>query len=144
MVALAAVGLMAAMLPGMASASITDGRPGQYELREITIDGINGECYSRYVDVVNGNDYIWNVTDVDISWKENKNFVHVTCRFTDLSGIYEANAEVAYTTDNCRARVEPGGGLTGGSGRAVAAANNAADGTDGGNAMLKCTFDKRT
>lgn len=135
--------LLAAMLPAVVSASITEGRPGQYELRQIEIDGVNGRCAARYAVTVNGNTFISdaNSTDTDITWKENKNFVHVTCRFTDTSGVYEANAEVGYT-DNCRARVELGGGLTGGTGRAVAAANNAADGSNGGNVTLKCTFDK--
>jgi len=141
-VAFAACAFMLAMLPGVASALIVDGRPGQFELESIEIlDGAD-LCVARYPDPSADNVLISNGfggAAADIRVVENKNRVKVICRFLDTSGIYEANAEVGYT-DDCTYR-SAGVTLTNGTGRVTAAANNAKDGSNGGNVTVQCTFE---
>jgi len=69
----------------------------------------------------------------------NKNKIEATCKFTDLSTWYEADAELA-VIDDCTLLIEPFW-YCGGTGQVTAAANHGDDpGGIGGNVTLKCTF----
>ena len=128
-----------------ASANIVDGRPGIIDLREIHINDNRDYCKATYRTTYEGNRYVdSDRRSAEIRITENKNFLHVTCRFTDTSGVFESNAEVGkLLRDRCTYRSSEGV-LRRGDGMVVAAANNGPDGSlDGGNAMIKCTFDLR-
>ena len=138
---LSSFALLAVMLPGAAAAlELDEGRPGNLDLVSIEIYQQEGFCSAAYVDSFNGNYYVSGYGKV--TSEVNKNWVHVTCKFTDTPGVYESNAEVGSTDDGCTAYRSFASRplLTGGSGRVTAAANNADDGTDGGNTTIKCKF----
>ena len=133
------VGLtLAAVLPGLASAAEGNpGRPGQYELAYIDLNALSGFCDSAYVDPVGGNTYIQGTGEVRVV--ENNNGAHAVCKVTDTSGIYETNAEVAYS-DFCR--VLTAEGVWTGTGQVTAAANHGLD--PGGTAIFRCDLDTFT
>lgn len=139
---LASVALLAVMLPGAAAAvELDEGRSGNLDLVAIDIYQAEGLCRAEYADSFQGNFLVSGVSE--ITTVVNKNWITVTCKFTDTSGIYESNGEVGSTADGCEAWRSLASGspvLTGGSGRVTAAANNADDGSDGGNTTIKCKF----
>lgn len=146
MVGLAIGTLMVALVPGLTTATIADGRPGQYEMSAMYINGFltsrdDGECVGVYVDVVAGNSYISNPFGEPgtVHVVVNKQGASATCKFTDTSGVYEANAEVGWT-ESCTLWTDDGI-WSGGDGRITAAANNAKDDSNGGNVTMHCTFD---
>lgn len=115
----------------MSAITINGGSAGVYQ---------PGRCVGQYADPVPLNTFVSNpLTSVSsIHIVTNKQGVNATCKFIDESGRYEANAEVGYT-DNCRLFTESGV-WTNGTGTLTAAANNAPDGSDGGNVTVRCKF----
>jgi hypothetical protein len=139
--------------PAMA---IVDGRPGRYavELAVINASGavvnvpgwgdvVPGQCFTQYTDPVAGNTFISN-TETTIHVAENKNGANATCRFLDVSGVYEDNAETG-DIERCFLATEDGTIYDEGTGSVTAAANNDdtfddGDGLDGGNTTMRCQF----
>ena len=136
------------------TASIVGGRPGRFAMGPTLINASGGSSYwegsdtptgfcgAVYVDVVQDNWYVGNdLTEPEsrIHITENEDWVIATCQFTDESVVYEANAEVGVITD-CAIALPGDRFLSGGTGTLTAAANNAKDLTDGGNAMIRCKF----
>jgi hypothetical protein len=132
------------------AASIIDGRAGNFAFTEGTID-LTGAgpyrqslCLARYEEPVNGNSVISDAfSNGETTFKvvENKNFLIASCKFTDTSGVYEANAEVGKIT-GCSVYLEDGREYFDGTGSVTAAANNDPDGADGGNVTIRCKFAK--
>jgi hypothetical protein len=117
-----------------------DGRPGQFVMQSALIDANNDNCYAMYPSPYMGNIVISNSGWGDparIRISSNKNMVNVQCKFIDVSGVYETNAEVGDII-NCRLLTDMGQ-YTDGVGKVVAAANNGSN--DGGNVTLHCRFD---
>lgn len=139
--ALAGVFGLAGIALTLPSAEAADGRPGQFPgIAEIDFDA--GQCAVQYDDPVAGNTFISNPSsEATLKVVENKNKLTVMCRFTDMSGIYESNAENVQITD-CSLLNYEGQDFLGGSGHATAAANH--DNVDfgtGGNVTVRCSFD---
>lgn len=124
---------------GTAYAVEVEGRSGRQQLDAASINAQSGSCFAQYTEIVNGNIYISGGSGI-VSVQENKNVVTATCRFTDTSGIYEAGAEVAAGDGVCSLTTEDGTVYTGGRATVTSAGNNAADGSDGGNSILRCQF----
>lgn len=140
-----AVATIAVPVVDAAQAVEIAGREGRFAMDYITINGEfsyrPGECVGRYAAPVDGNAFIATTLvqpAATVRVAENRRGVNVTCKFTDESGLYEADAEVGYT-DNCILFTEDGSWRNG-TGTITAAANNATDGSDGGNAMIRCKF----
>jgi hypothetical protein len=130
--------MLATLLPATAGAAeLIPGRPGRYELAAITIDATSGDCKATYETPAEGN--LWmRGEDASVRVVAGPNWVHVTCRFTDISRLIEANAEVGHTPDACTL-VTDAATLTGGWGIATSAAN-IGERADGGNSMVRCRF----
>ena len=139
--ALFAAAFLALGVLGTVHAAEVDGRPGRYEMAAASINAQTDQCYTMYADVVAGNSFISSGTG-SVQVTENKNNVVARCQFTDVSGIYETNAEVGYSSDVCSLVTEDGTVYTGGRVQVTAAANNAEDGSDGGNVTIHCFFKK--
>ena len=130
--------LLAALLPGVAAAAITEGRPGQFEMSSMLIDAVELDCEAFYDMGVNSNAFVDGTGEI-VHVVVNRNGARATCRFTDTSGVFESNAEVGYTSACVLVTAE--GTWEGGTGRVTVAANNSSDGLDGGNASITCRFD---
>lgn len=132
-----AIALVATLLPAaVAAAEIVPGRPGRYELSSITIDATSGACKATYETPAAGNLWMRGV-DASVRVHTNPNWVHVTCRFTDMSALIERNAEVGYT-DACTVVTESETYVDGW-GIATSAAN-IGERAEGGNSMAMCRF----
>jgi hypothetical protein len=129
--------LVVTLLPaGAVAAELVPGRPGRYELSSIEIDARNGDCKATYQTPAEGN--LWmRGEEGSIRVHTNPRWVHVTCRFTDISRIIEENAEVAHT--NACSLVTETAEFTEGWGIATSAAN-IGERADGGNSMVMCRF----
>lgn len=129
--------VVGALMPAAAAANeIVPGRPGRFELSSITIDARTGDCRATYESPAVGNLWMRGV-DASVRVQANRNGVHVTCRFTDMSHLIEANAELGYT-DACELVTETTA-LTGGWGIATSAAN-LSERAEGGNSFVMCRF----
>lgn len=137
--AVAAALLAAFALLGTASAIEVEGRPGRFEITSASINAQTGGCFAQYAEIVNGNIFVSGGSGV-VHVQENKNVVTATCRFTDTSGIYEAGAEVGAGAEACSLTTEDGTLYTGGRVTVTSAGNNAPDGSDGGNSIIRCQF----
>lgn len=132
-----AMALVTTLLPAAAAAAeLVPGRPGRYELSSIEIDATSGDCKATYETPAEGNLWIRGV-DASVRVHTNPNWVHVTCRFTDMSALIERNAEVGHT-DACTVVTESDT-YTEGWGIAVSAAN-IGERAEGGNSMAMCRF----
>ena len=128
--------LVATLLPATAAAELVPGRPGRYESSSITIDATSGDCRATYESPAEGN--LWmRGEQASVRVTTTPNWVHVTCRFTDISRLIEANAEVGHT-DACTLVTEAKV-FTGGRGTATSAAN-VSERADGGTSMVRCHF----
>jgi hypothetical protein len=132
-----AIAMLTTLLPAAAAAAeFVPGRPGRYELSSITIDATSGDCKATYETPAAGNLWMRGV-DASVRVLTNPNWVHVTCRFTDMSARIELNAEVGYT-DACTVVTESAT-YTDGWGIATSAAN-VGERAEGGNSMAMCRF----
>ena len=130
------VALPASILPGAAAAEVIDGRPGQFPMSSMLIDAVTADCLATYETPV-GNIYIRGA-GATVHVVTGRAGARATCRFTDISVVNEANAEVGYTT--ACTLVTAAGTWSGGTGRVTSAAN-ISDRSDGGNSMIRCRFD---
>jgi hypothetical protein len=132
-----AVALAATLLPGAAAAAeLVPGRPGRYELSSIAIDATSGDCRATYETPAEENLWMRGV-ESSVRVLSNPRWVHVTCRFADMSRLIEGNAEVGYT-DACTLVTEAAT-YTDGWGIATSAAN-IGERAAGGNSMAMCRF----
>jgi hypothetical protein len=133
--------ILATAVLASAAGVVVDGRPGHYDMSSATIDVVNNQCIAYYADPVNGNLFIDNSGAPDsASFKViiNKNMVKASCKFVDISGVFEKNAEVGDILD-CTLITEEGSYFNG-TGQVVSAANFNKDVTTGGNTTISCTF----
>jgi hypothetical protein len=103
-----------------------------------------GNCRAEYLDH-NGQNSAINArnqgTDVHVTM--NKKWVNATCKFQDLSGAYDSNAEVG-DIQFCRFVTEDGTVYEGGTGTVTSARNFSEDAVEpyewgsGGNTMIRC------
>lgn len=131
-----ALALVATLLPAAAmAADLVPGRPGRYELSSITIDATSGDCRATYETPV---DNLWmRGVDATVRVLTNPNWVHATCRFTDMSALIEANAEVGHT-EACTLVTET---TTYSNGWGIASsAANISERAEGGNSFVSCRF----
>lgn len=132
-----ALALAAALLPAATGAAeLVPGRPGRYELSSITIDATSGDCKATYETPAAGNLWMRGV-DADVRVVVNPAWVHVTCRFTDMSALIEGNAEVGHT-DACTLVTETTT-YSDGWGIATSAAN-ISERAEGGTSVAMCRF----
>jgi hypothetical protein len=132
-----ALALVVTLLPAAAvGAELVPGRPGRYELSSITIDATSGDCRATYGTPAAGNLWMRGV-DASVRVRVNPNWVHVTCRFTDMSALIEGNAEVGHT-DACTLVTETTT-YSDGWGIATSAAN-ISERAEGGNSVAMCRF----
>ena len=129
--------LVATLLPAAAvAADLVPGRPGRHELSSITIDATSGDCRATYETPAADNLWMRGV-DATVRVLSNPNWVRVTCRFTDMSALIEANAEVGHT-EACTLVTETTT-YVGGWGIATSAAN-VSERAEGGNSVAMCRF----
>lgn len=149
LVALALGALLAAMVPAAAAAEEVPGRPGRFEVAINIGTEPWPYCYAVYLDPT---PYVEPESNVGTDWEgyatvhvvENKKGkVKATCKTIDISGVWESNAEVGYSTD-CYLETADGA-WSGGKGKMVAAANTPScpdDEEPCSNATMTCKFDE--
>ena len=118
------------------------GRPGIYAMKSAIIAAgryAEGDlCYAVYAEPVNNNGTIGGeIGKCSTRVVINNNKVVATCKFTDMSKFYEANAEVGEILD-CHLQTEDMD-YFGGTGHIIAAANHGDE--PGGKVTLMCTFE---
>jgi hypothetical protein len=134
------------VVPPNEDAIILEGTPGRYVVDFAVMNMMTGLCRAEY-EVGNGqNTAITNRgKEPDFHVAMNKNWVNATCKFPDLSGAYDDNAEVG-EIQFCRLILENGTVFNGGTGTVTSAANIEDEPYDpyswgaGGNTMIRCKF----
>jgi len=126
------------------TAVILDGTPGRYTVDFAIINMSNGWCRAEYLNHNGQNSTISNRGQgADVHVTMNKKWIHATCKFQDLSGAYDDNAEVG-DIQFCRLRMEDGTVYNGGTGTVTSAMNFSEEAVDphawgsGGNTMIRC------